>query len=212
MHALRRMSGMTRRTCAGVAIALLTVLLPASPSSLHQVRAAGTRQASCATKRACQLEVLALLNAARAKFNIPPLTLDLKQTRGFAGCVGSVGHTRAMIQSGTIWHIAPKDSVTRPKNPASFPNDICSIKTVSAWGEDVGATADGQSESVQIRIIQQTYMSEVPHTPAGCKKKAVVSHVCNILDARFKRVGISLIRAPFNGVSPGLWETLNFIG
>lgn len=143
----------------------------------------------------CMGAVLDLLNNTRAQYGLGPLTLDLTQSNGTATCVGSIGHSEAMQQSGTIWHV----NAAYPA--ASFPNNNCYYGGFNspAVGQNVGMM-QGPNEMNDLVQIHNLMMSE-PHTP-GCTG----NHACTILSTTYQRVGIGIVFV--NGAA---WLTEDFI-
>jgi uncharacterized protein YkwD len=138
----------------------------------------------------CAQYMLSILNKDRAANGVAPLTLNLTQTNGTASCVGSLGHSTAMQQSGSIWH-------TNASYPAaSFPTDICVAYTRA--GENVGEANYG-NELTDLQQLDSMMMSE-PHSP-GCTG----NHACNILYPSFHQVGIGVIY-----VNNATWLTEDF--
>jgi hypothetical protein len=133
------------------------------------------------------------MNAARARYHEPPLTLSWTQTRGIRGeCAGSMAHSRAMAADGAIWHV----SVVHPAE--SFPSGLC--RPFTYIGENVGEAAGTRWNGVQ--QIQAVMMSE-PHG-RYCTRD---NHACNILSPRYRNVGIGIVSA--NGT---VWLTEDFRG
>jgi uncharacterized protein YkwD len=125
--------------------------------------------------------MLTLLNNDRAQYGIAPLALNATQTNGNGTCVGSIGHSQAMQQSGSIWH-------SNPSYPqASFPTDIC-VSFMTA-GENVGEAGSG-NEASDLSQLDSLMMSE-PHDATTCA--TTVNHACNIINPSFKQVGIGIV-------------------
>jgi uncharacterized protein YkwD len=135
--------------------------------------------------------VLDLINQSRAQYSqqyglgLAPLSLNLTQSNGTASCVGSVGHSQAMANSGSIWHQDP--NYPTGQGPATFPNNIC-VSTGNA-GENVGRENSGD-EKQDIDVIHQLMMSE-QDDPSTCAQ--AVDHACNIVAGKFHQVGIGLV-------------------
>lgn len=150
------------------------------------------------TPEACVQVVLDQINASRAQYGIAPVTLNTTQSYGAGSCVGSIGHSQAMAQSGQIWH----------QNPAyvsaSWPNSIC-VRYGTA-GENVGMSGQG-NELSDIRYIHQLMMGENPNTPDGCAAWGGTNHACTILNPNYREVGIGLV---YSGNST--WFTTDFLG
>jgi uncharacterized protein YkwD len=165
---------------------------------------------SCSDEPSCQSLVLTWINQVRAHYGIAALGLNSTQSAGTGSCVGSHGHSLAMMQSGTIWHVAPGDSLSSPTNPASFYRDIC-VNAMTA-GENVGVGA-GQSEGGDLAMIMSGMMGENPNTPAGCAAlpPGSTNHACNILSSAFSSVGIGVVTGPFSTLN-GPYLTEDFIG
>jgi uncharacterized protein YkwD len=176
-------------------IASVSLLLTsAAVASGTRVLAAGNAtNAGYASQATYVHAILGILNDERAQNGLKPLTLKNKQSLGTATCVGSLGHSLAMIATGSIWH-------TNSSQPsASFPSDIC----VHYWtaGENVGTWNTGD-ETKDLININDLMMSE-PHDSSTCA--SVVNHACNILTADFHHVGIGIVYT--NGAT---WLTENF--
>lgn len=170
---------MKRRAAA--ALPLLTFILLANPVA---VRASGstTPLAACGgSALACARTMLNVLNHDRALHHVAPLVLKIRQSKGWGGCVGSLGHSKAMAQTGDIWH----DDARFPR--ASFPRDVCFSHTIA--GENVG---ESYSDNVMsdLRSLDQMMMSE-PHSPNVCE--GTFNHACNILNPAYHHVGIGVI-------------------
>jgi uncharacterized protein YkwD len=165
---------------------------------------------SCSSEASCQTLILTWINQVRAHYGIGALGLNSTQSAGAGSCVGSHGHSLAMMQSGTIWHVAPGDNPSSPTNPASFYRDIC-VNAMTA-GENVGVAA-GQSEGADLASIMSGMMSENPNSPAGCTAlpPGSTNHACNILNAAFSSVGIGVVDGAFSTLS-GPYMTQDFIG
>lgn len=148
--------------------------------------------------------MLNLINQERATYaaaqgiQMGPLRLNLVQSYGTGACVGSVGHSTAMANSGAIWHTDPNN----PSSAASFPNNLCS--GFSAAGENVGRWQEAQSESDALTQIHLAMMQE-QHDPATCAQ--VTSHACNILSNKYSQVGIGIVQQ-----AGYVWLTEDFIG
>jgi uncharacterized protein YkwD len=128
-------------------------------------------------------QMLGLVNTDRTNAGLPPYTLNMTQSSGTATCVGSYGHSVAMAQSGSIWHVNP----SYPQ--ASFPNNICISYSIA--GENVGMSQSG-SETNDLQTINNLMMSE-PHDASTCA--TTVNHACNILSTAFHQVGIGIYYA-----------------
>jgi len=135
------------------------------------------------TQSSCLHSLLTILNRERHAVGLAPLTLTMTQSNGHAACVGSLGHSQAMAQTGAIWHINARD----PK--ASFPRNIC--MSYSTAGENVGMSASG-NEMRDLRLLNKLMMSE-PHSASACASEA--NHACNILNPLFHRVGIGIYQS-----------------
>jgi len=136
-----------------------------------------------------------MLNADRSSNAVStPLTLNLAQSNGTGSCVGSIGHSRTMQQSGYIWH-------TNPSYPqASFSTDICIAFSLA--GENVGQ-ASSSNELSSLQELNQLMMSE-QHSPQYCA--VAVNHACNILNPSFHQVGIGIVQDSKGGT----WLTEDF--
>lgn len=139
--------------------------------------------------------MLDILNSTRAQYGLGPLSLDLTQSNGTATCAGSLGHSEAMQQSGSIWHVNPN----YPQ--ASFPNNFC-VRYYSA-GENVGMMSSGNEMNDLIGI--NNLMMNEPHDPSYCA--TYVNHACTIISTKYSRVGIGIVY--INGTT---WLTEDFIG
>jgi hypothetical protein len=149
----------------------------------------------------CIQAALDMINATRSQYGLSPYSLNLTQSNGVSGrCVGSVGHSIAMANSGAIWHVAPGDDPSAPQNPASFWNDVC--VSASYKGENVGQMGSG-NELSDIQWIHNTMMAE-QHDTAYCQ--VYDNHACNILSSTFHQVGIGLYYV--NGTT---WFTTDFM-
>lgn len=148
----------------------------------------------------CMQALLNIINQHRARFNIAPLTLNMTQSNGTGSCMGSYGHSVAMANSGSIWHVAPGDNQTHPTNPASFPNEICIPYSIA--GENVGMSSSG-NELNDLQTIDSMMMSENPNTPSTCGN--TVNHACNILNANYHQIGIGIYY-----VNNATWVTEDF--
>jgi uncharacterized protein YkwD len=124
-----------------------------------------------------------------------PLMLDEHQSAGDSSCVGSVGHSKAMADSGTIWH----QNSSYPA--ASFNNDIC--YSFTAAGENVGKWGSGD-ELKDLQSIHNLMMNE-QHDPGYCS--GVVNHACNIVSGQWQSVGIGIVEQ-----GGQTWLTEDFIG
>lgn len=139
--------------------------------------------------------MLSILNQDRTANGVAALTLNLTQTNGTGSCVGSLGHSTAMQQSGSIWH-------TNANYPAaSFPNNICIA--YSRAGENVGEASYG-NELTDMQQLDSMMMGEA-HDAATCA--STVNHACNIINPTFHQVGIGVINV--NGTT---WLTEDFTG
>jgi uncharacterized protein YkwD len=137
---------------------------------------------------------LNLINETRAQNGLGPMTLNMTQSTGTGNCVGSIGHSTAMQQSGTIWHT----NASYPQ--ASFSADICVF--YHSAGENVGEWSGNELTAIQ--AIHNTMMNE-QHDPAYCA--VYDNHACNILSPVFTQVGIGLVY-----VGNTVWYTTDFIG
>jgi uncharacterized protein YkwD len=147
------------------------------------------------TGQDCALALLGMVNADRAKHNVPPLQLNRMQSAGTSSCVGSYGHSAAMARSGSIWHIDPH----YPR--ASFPQDICVHS--GTLGENVGVSDSG-SVLRDLQVLDGAMMHE-PHSAAVCA--ATFNHSCNILNPAFRWIGIGIDEA-----GGATWLTEDFGG
>jgi uncharacterized protein YkwD len=138
--------------------------------------------------------MLSILNRTRMQYHLAPLRLKKVQTDGKRGCAGSMGHSSAMAQTGSIWHT----NSHYPK--ASFPNNICLRYT--AAGENVGQSSDGNLAQ-DLQAMHGLMMSE-PHSKSVCA--TTVDHACNILSPSFRQVGIGIYVS--NGTT---WLTEDFV-
>lgn len=128
---------------------------------------------------------LNLINSSRAEHNLPTYTLDMTESNGTGSCIGSIGHSEHMAETGVMAH-------------DQFPADICG--SYHTAGENIGYWASG-NELTDLENIHAEMMSE-PWTP-GCQG----SHSCNILSSAFTRVGIGIVVK--NGTT---WLTTDFLG
>jgi hypothetical protein len=171
-----------------------------TPTSTPTPTATNTQVPNCpGSQSACRQALLNVLNqdrqtwSAAQSLNLRPLTLNGAESDGSGGCPGSIGHSQAMAQSGTIWHYNPNYPA------ASFPNDIC--VHFSTAGENVGEWSSG-NELQDLMNLDAAMMSE-PHS-AGC----LGNHACNILGALYSSVGIGI----FVDSRGTTWLTEDFIG
>lgn len=128
----------------------------------------------------CMNALVGLINNTRSQYGVPPVTLDMVQSNGTGSCVGSVGHSEAMAQSGSIWH----ENSSYPS--ASWPNNVCNGGGQIA--ENVGMAGQG-NELSDIEYIHTLMMDEA-HDPGTCAQS--LNHACNILNRAYTRVGIGL--------------------
>ena len=154
-----------------------------------------TLPTSC-SGQSCMQALLALLNNTRAQNGLGPLSLDLTQSNGTASCVGSIGHSEAMEQSGAIWHY----NASYPS--ASFPYNNCYYGGLSSppVAQNVGMMG-GSSEMSDLVQVHNLMMSE-PYSP-GCSG----NHACTILSTTYHRVGLGILF-----VNGAVWVTEDFIG
>jgi uncharacterized protein YkwD len=138
---------------------------------------------------------LAIINQDRAQYGVGPLSLNQTQSLGTSSCVGSLGHSQAMQQSGSIWH----DNANYPA--ASFPNNIC--VGAATFGENVGMDGSG-NELNDLRTLNTLMMGE-QHDAAYCAQYE--NHACNILNRSYRQVGIGIVYA--NNIT---WLTTDFTG
>jgi uncharacterized protein YkwD len=128
----------------------------------------------------CMQAMLNIINSTRAQYGLYPLVMNTTQSNGTSSCAGSYGHSKAMAQSGGIWH-------TNSSYPAaSFPNNIC-VGTSSA-GENVGQYSSG-NELGDLQQIHNLMMNEA-HDAATCSTQ--INHACNIMTTSFHQVGIGI--------------------
>jgi len=138
----------------------------------------------------CRAALLMLINGDRHAHHLPPLLLDMTQTRGSAAtgghrrCVGTRGHTRAMAKSGRTWH-----RNTRYPH-ASYPHDICRPGTRSAENDD----AASGNEWAAVQTIEQHSMHST--TQRG-----------RLLSRHFTHIGLDLERRGFR-----VFVTEDFLG
>lgn len=145
--------------------------------------------------------MLNLINQTREQYGIAPVQLDQTESNGTGSCVGSMGHSKAMQDSGFIWH----SNTAYPA--ASFANDVCGY--YSSAGENVGSF-DSQDESQALISMHQMMMQESPDTPSGCGpllQQGGTNHACTILNPAYSQVGIGIIFQ--NGIT---WLTEDFKG
>jgi hypothetical protein len=143
----------------------------------------------------CIQALLDLINATRAANNVGPLTLSLTQTRGTNSCVGSVGHSQAMSDTGGIWN------THQGYGTASFPNDICLHSL--APGENIGFEATG-NELTDLQTMHQDMMQQA-HDATTCAGAG--NSACNLVAPDFNQVGIGIYQS--NG---GTYVTEDFLG
>lgn len=143
---------------------------------------------------ACAHTVLRLLNEDRAQHGLRALKLTGLVALGRGSCVGSYGHSVAMAESGSIWHI----NAQFPQ--ASFPHNVCGRYGIE--GENVGESSSG-SVFNDLQAIHSMMMSE-PHDRQTCA--TTINHACNILSRAFHKVGIGLYYT--NGTT---WLTEDFV-
>lgn len=122
-----------------------------------------------------------MMNQSRAQAGVAPLSLNQTQSMGTSSCVGSIGHSQAMANSGAIWH----DNASYPS--ASFPNNIC-VHTFLE-GENVAQCAMG--DELQGLQCDHNLMMQEPHDPAYCQ--TYDNHACNIINSSFHSVGIGIV-------------------
>lgn len=139
--------------------------------------------------------MLHLINRDRARYHVPALRLARLQSTGRPHCAGSYGHSRAMADSGVIWH----SDAQFPS--ASFPSNICLSYRYAA--ENVGESGSGNVLD-DLRALEKLMMSEA-HSPTICEVNP--DHACNLLGSEYRHVGIGLYVA--NGTT---WLTEDFIG
>ncbi len=151
-----------------------------TPTATAGVAPGGCSSGSTAS---CATALLKIINLDRAQYGLPGLKLTKVQSTGHGRCAGSYGHSRAMAQSGFIWHINPR----YPR--ASFPNNICLHYTTV--GENVGEASTGVALQ-DLRVLDKAMMSE-PHQHSTCA--ATVNHACNVLNPNFHQVGIGIYLA-----------------
>ena len=137
--------------------------------------------------------LLRIINRDRLRYGRPRLHLTSAQSLGNASCVGSYGHAEAMARSGAIWHVSARF------RRASFPNSIC-VHFLHA-GENVGESSDG-NPMLDLRTLDTLMMAE-PHGTTVCA--ATVNHACNLLNPKFRQVGIGVYSS--NGTT---WLTEDF--
>jgi hypothetical protein len=166
-----------------------------------------TFSGNCTDTSSCQSLIVGWINQARSAYGIAGIGFSGSQSSGDGVCIGSMGHSQAMEQSGSIWHEAPGD--TAPfTNPASFPNDICGRGGLSTYGENVGVAGGYGSYGADLAQVMDGMMAENPNTPSGCAAIAPsTNHACNILHAAFTQVGVGVVFGPyFSQTSPYLTE------
>jgi uncharacterized protein YkwD len=149
--------------------------------------------------QSCMDAMLQIINNTRAQYGLSPYSLDLTQSNGTATCVGSIGHSEAMQQSGSIWHVNPAYPA------ASFTNNNCYYGGINSppVGQNVGVMSNG-SEMNDLIGIHNLMMSE-PHDAATCATS--INHACALLSTTYHRVGLGILFV--NGVT---WLTEDFIG
>jgi hypothetical protein len=153
------------RYVRAVSLTLAVCLVPSSLRlSAAEAAIPSASVASCPRAAGCTILVVRLINHERSSVGLPPLVLSRVQSRGRGSCVGSMGHTLAMAQTGSIWHT----NLAFPR--ASFPHNIC--LALGPVGQNTGEM-----------------MSE-PHDRAACA--GLPNHACNILSPLFRYVGIGI--------------------
>lgn len=178
-------------------------LLLIPPEVISTIPQAGSD--SCPqTGKDCRGYILALVNAARATKGEVPLVLDKPLSKGI-GCVGALGHSRAMADTGTIWHIAPDEQHAG----ASFDRDMqgC-IGNATIEGQNVGAAFYGTRAQAVTAVFNE--MMAEPHDTASCDTlyaEHSTNHACTILDKRYTRIGIGIARNEGN-----TFITMDFLG
>jgi uncharacterized protein YkwD len=118
-----------------------------------------------------QQQLLSLINTSRAGGGLPPYNFSQTQSNGTGSCIGSIGHSEHMAQTGTLAH-------------DQFPADIC--LTFSSAGENICEWPG--DEATAIANCHQAMMAE---GPSG-------GHYQNIMNPRFTTIGLGLVE--YNGV------------
>lgn len=131
------------------------------------------------TQTACIQAMLNIINGDRAAAGLAPYSLNMTDSNGTSTCPGAYGHSTAMAQTGSIWHV----NSSYPQ--ASFPNNIC--MAYSAAGQNVGMASGSEVSALQ--TIDNLMMSE-PHDASTCA--TTVNHACNILSKNYHQVGIGI--------------------
>ena len=176
-----------------------------TPTATDTPTVTPTPQPSCGDvntdQTACEEEIVNLINASRQQYaqqyglSLGNLTLSATQSNGTGSCVGSIGHSQAMQQSGSIWHQNP----AYPQ--ASFWNDICG--GFNHAGENVGEF-NSSSELTSLQAMHNAMMQE-PHDPTTCA--STINHGCNIVSGNYTRVGVGILV-----VGGTTWLTEDFVG
>lgn len=164
-----------------LAVALIIGILLAFVSPRPQ-----TASAAHPSLNSVARQLLAVINADRARLHMRPLTLSKRQS----SC--SRQHSFHMATMGAISH-------------DQFPSDICVSHT---WaGENVGSmAADPLTAAMD---INQSMMDEGPCPSKKCSPAqfAVHGHYMNLMDPNFTHIGIGLVVQDST-----LWLTENFTG
>lgn len=125
--------------------------------------------------------VLNMLNQIRGQYGARALTINMTQSNGTSSCAGSLGHSKAMAESGKVWH-------SNPSYPgASFPNDLCSGPDGS---ENVGYWDTG-NELTDLQDMTDGMMTEA-HDTATCHQ--YIDHACSIINPYETTVGIGIVQ------------------
>ncbi len=182
------------RATGGVAMALRWGTSPAAadgPDGLESADSAGSQNEPSAapvpgngpTDAATalsdlELEVLALVNGARAERNLPPLQWDA------AMATAAREHAVDMMAHGVVSHIGSDGST--PLERLHRAGVDCQFGSENIWTYWGGVPSDGPS------TMHAAMMAE-PYAPG------LWNHIGNILYAGYRRIGVGLAIAP-NGV------------
>ena len=133
-----------------------------------------------------QQTLLAAINADRAAHHVPPLTLDLQESK----C--SKKHSRHMAGIGMLAH-------------DEFPTDICVAHTFAA--ENIGMASG--SPATTVLLLHREMMAEgpCPHRTCPGKEYPGHGHYVNLVNPAYTRVGIGIYAS--GGTT---WLTEDFTG
>jgi uncharacterized protein YkwD len=113
-----------------------------------------------------QQQLLDLINTSRAGGGLPPYTFSAVQSNGTGSCIGSLGHSEHMAQTGQLVH-------------DQFPADLC--LPFHTAGENIceWPTAEAQA-------IINCHQSMMAEGPSG-------GHYQNIMNTNYQTVGLGLV-------------------